>query len=104
MQDGEAPWEKLSGQVVIGTEKFVQWAKELIGEKEGVAEIPRTQRYIGRPTVDELFPPGAKVSKQERNRLIRLAHGTHGYMLKEISQGLGVHYTTISKVINSDKN
>ncbi len=104
MQGGEAPWEKLSGQIVIGTEKFVQWAKELIGEKEGVAEIPRTQRHVGRPAIEALFPPGAKLSKQERNRLIRLAHGTHGYTLKEISQGLGAHYTTISKVINSDKN
>jgi len=27
-----------------------------------------------------------------------------GYTLKEMSQGLGVHYTTIIKVINSDKN
>jgi REP-associated tyrosine transposase len=32
--------------------------------------------------------------------LIRHAHGKHGYTLKEIAQALGVHYTTISKVIN----
>ena len=83
---------------------FVQWARELIGEREGLAEVPRTQRHIGRPPVNELFPRGASLPKKERNRLIRLAHGMHGCTLKEISQGLGVHYTTISKVINSDKN
>jgi uncharacterized protein YerC len=38
--------------------------------------------------------------KAERNRLIRLTHGKHGYTLKEISQVLGIHYTTVSKVIN----
>ena len=100
MMGGESPWEKLSGQVVMGTETFVQWVKELLGDKKGIAEIPRKQRYVGRPTMDELFPTGAKLSRQERNRLIRLAHGTHGYTLKEISQGLGLHYTTVSKVIS----
>jgi DNA-directed RNA polymerase specialized sigma subunit len=39
----------------------------------------------------------------ERNRQIRHAYGTHGYTLKEIAQELGVHYMTISKVINSEK-
>lgn len=103
MQNPEAPWEKLSGQVVIGTERFVQMVKEYLGEKEGVAEIPKKQRHLGRPAIEELFSSGGALTKQERNDLIRLAHGTHGYTLKDISQGLGVHYTTISKVINSDK-
>jgi len=36
------------------------------------------------------------LTKGERNRLIRLVHGKHGYTLKEISQALGIHYTTVS--------
>ncbi len=100
----ESPWEKLSGQILLGSEAFVQQAKELLGGREDIPEIPRTQRHVGRPSLDELFPPGTAARKQERNSLIHLAHGTHGYTLKEISEILGVHYTTISKVINSDKN
>lgn len=100
----ESPWEKLSGQILLGTEAFVQRTKELLGRREDIPEIPRKQRHVGRPSLGELFPPGTVTQKQERNRLIRLAHGKHGYTLKEISQALGVHYTTISKVINSEKN
>lgn len=104
MDTVESPWEKLSGQILLGTETFVQQAKELLGGREDFPEIPRQQRHVGRPRLNELFPPETVTRKQERNRLIRLAHGKHGYTLKEISEALGVHYTTISKVINSDNN
>jgi putative transposase len=100
MNSIESPWEKLSGQILLGTEAFVQQTKEFLGGRENIPEIPRKQRHVGRPSLGELFPPGTVTQKQERNRLIHLAHGKHGYTLKEISQALGIHYTTVSKVIN----
>jgi hypothetical protein len=100
----ESPWEKLSGQILLGTEAFVQRAKEFLRGKADIPEIPRKQRHVGRPSLDELLPPGTVAQKQERNRLIRVAHGKHGYTLKELSKALGVHYTTISKVINREGN
>ena len=103
MDSNESPWEKLSGQILLGTEAFVRQAKELLRGREDSPEIPRTQRQVGRPSLEALFSPGTATQKLERNRLIRLAHGTHGYTLKAISQTLGVHYTTISKVINSEE-
>ncbi len=101
MTASETPWEKLSGQIILGTEGFIQQAKEMIGGREEIPEIPRTQRHVGRPSVADIFPAETKITKQERNCLIRHAYGAHGYTLKEIAQALGVHYTTISKVINS---
>ena len=100
----DAPWEKLAGQILLGTEAFIQQTKELLGEKEGVLEIPRKQRLVGRPLLGELISSGGVLSKQERNRLIRLAHLKHGYTLREISQEFGLHYTTISKVIKGEEN
>ena len=100
MTTKETPWEKLSGQIILGTEGFILQAKEMIGGREEIPEIPRTQRHVGRPAVADLFPAGTKITKQERNRMIRHAYGVHGYTLKELAQALGVHYTTISKVIN----
>ena len=104
MAISETPWEKLTGQIILVTDEFIQQAKEMLGGREEIPEIPRTQRHVGRPTVTDIFPPDTKTGKQERNRLIRHAYGAHGYTLKEIAQALGVHYTTVSKVINSGKN
>ena len=101
MSNNESPWGKLVGQILLGTEAFVLQAKGFLGEKDDLAEITRIQRHVGRPQLDELFSPDSALPKAERNRLIRLAHGKHGYTLKEISQFLGIHYTTVSKVINS---
>ena len=100
----ESPWEKLSGQILLGTESFVQRMKELIVDQDQLAEIPKKQRLVGRPTLKELFGDERLTSKQERNDRIRLAHRQHGYTLKEISEALGLHYTTISKIINHDQN
>jgi REP element-mobilizing transposase RayT len=104
MDSSESPWEKLSGQILLGTDAFVQRAKALLGGKADIAEIPRTQRHVGRPSLDDLLSPVARAQRRERNRVIRIAHGTHGYTLKAISQALGVHYTTVSRVINSDRD
>ena len=75
-------------------------ARGYLGEKDDIAEIPRIQRHVGRPQLDELFTSDSALPKAERNRLIRMAHGKHGYTLKEISRALGIHYTTVSKIIN----
>lgn len=103
MGQQESPWEKLCGQVILGTELFVEQVRERLGGKEEIHEIPRHQRHAGRPALDLLFPSGEKRAKGERNRLIQIAHGQHGYTLTEISRALGIHYTTVSKVINAEK-
>jgi hypothetical protein len=65
-------------------------------------EIPRKQRYLNRPLLTDLFAPEPLPSKDERNRLIHNANVEFGYSLKEISDALGLHYTTISKILSSD--
>lgn len=96
----ESPWEKLSGQVVLGSETFLNKLKDLLCEKEGISEIPRIQRFAGRPSLADLFSVKDSLKKEDRNRLIHEAHIKYGYSLKEISKILNIHYTTISKVLN----
>jgi REP element-mobilizing transposase RayT len=103
MGQQESPWEKLCGQVILGTETFVEQVRERFGGKETIREIPRQQRHAGRPALEQMFPAGGALPKQERNRLIGIAHGQHGYTLTEIARALDIHYTTISKVINKKR-
>jgi putative transposase len=93
----KSPWEELRGQILLGEDRFVGKFKDLLGSKEKVKEIPRQQRYIGRPSLGGIFR--GRKGKEKRNIGIRTAHLTYGYTLKEIADYLGVHYTTISKVI-----
>ena len=52
----ESPWEQLCGQVILGTELFVEQVWEPLDGKEAIHEIPRQQRHAGRPELTALFP------------------------------------------------
>jgi REP element-mobilizing transposase RayT len=93
----ESPWKDIQGQVVLGKENFVQRFKAQLLDKEHVKEIPRVQRYVGRPQLEKLFRNND--SRDRRNKLIYTAHVQHGYRLTEIACHLHIHYTTVSKII-----
>jgi DNA-binding MarR family transcriptional regulator len=44
--------------------------------------------------------PGSRIA---RYRCIRQAHLQHGYTLTEIGAYLGLHYSTVSKVVNEER-
>ena len=94
---GINPWQHLKGQLFLGGNKFVAKMQKLADDKKEIGEIPRTQRYASRPALDELLRRAT--NKQERNTQMVKAHLDHGYTLQEIPQFLGIHYTTVSKVI-----
>jgi putative transposase len=92
-----SPWNELQGQVLLGAEGFFKKFKDLLEDKKQVKEIPRSQRYVNRPSLDKIF--GGQKAKAQRDKSINIAHMNHGYTMKEIAEYLGIHYTTISKVI-----
>jgi putative transposase len=92
-----SPWEELQGQVLLGEEGFVEKFKDLLEDKKQVKEIPRLQRYVSRPSLEKIF--SGQKAKAQRDIGINAAHMSHGYTLKEIADHLGIHYTTVRKVI-----
>jgi REP-associated tyrosine transposase len=82
----------------LGREDFVQ---KLVGHVRGhekVKEIPRGQRYLGRPSLEELFKAAMK-GKEKRDRKMIEAVEKHGYSQKQVADHLGMHYSTISKIV-----
>lgn len=102
MTEKEAPWEKLKGQLILGSDAFIERVREFLVGKEQFTEIPRLQRLAGRSQLEVLFPAGEQFTKNERNSGIVEAHFKHGYTLKEIAEHLAIHYTTVSKVIKAE--
>jgi len=97
--NGKSPWGEIHGQILLGEESFVETFKDLLGDKEAIKEIPRQQRYAGRTTLKEIFRKRRSTEISGRNQGIHNAHIRYGYTLKEIADHLGIHYTTVSKVI-----
>ena len=91
----ESPWDALKGQILLGRETFVERHRSRLKETVKVKEIPRRQRYAARPRLEEI------IKGSSRDRSMYQAHVEYGYTLREISDQLDLHYTTVSKIIKN---
>jgi REP-associated tyrosine transposase len=96
-----APWEALRGQIFLGQAGFVEDMRATLTRARRLQEVPRQQRYADRPTLAALFGSSPPLDKAARDRLISKAHLQYGYALSAIGKALGLHYTTISKVVKT---
>jgi REP element-mobilizing transposase RayT len=60
-------------------------------------EIPRAQRFGGRPSLERLF--SGATSRRDRDARSVTAVREHGYSLKEVARFLGRHYVTVSRAL-----
>jgi len=93
--------DEIKNSVIFGSEAFVL-AHGLDNEKTRLlGEVPRVQRFAGRPAMATIFTESGLSLKIERNRLIRIACEEYGYSMTEVARHLGLHYSTVSKVLKS---
>lgn len=70
-------------------------------EQHSLTEIPRIQRFAVRPPLDGLLPRVRTGSK--RNPAIAEAHVLHGYSQQEIAAHVGLHYSTVSQIVQRNR-
>ncbi len=92
----DAPWKEITGQIYLGSEKFISKIKKFISGKETIREIPKTQRYITRPSLEDIFK---QKDKSNKDKAVYEAHVRYGYTLKDTADYLGVHYATVSRIV-----
>ena len=99
-----SPWEALKGQVLLGDDDFVEKLRPLLADAAAQTEVPKRQRRLARPPVAKVLAGAADAPRDERNRRIAAAYLDHDFTLTEIARHLGLHYTTISKVVRAAQN
>ena len=92
------PWEEVKGQVLLGSEAFVERLTTQL-EKCSTREVSKRQRLVHRPSLRTLL--AGVDSKTARNIAMAQAYLKHGYTLSEISRAVGLHYATISRLIKA---
>lgn len=96
---GPSLWEKLRAPSILGTEGFIEKIKPALEDKFHLREFPRRERLVFRPSLERLLEKGQRKNKRGRNEAILSAHLEYGYGLLEIARHVGLHYTTISKIV-----
>ena len=69
------PWEEVKGQVLLGSEAFIERLAPLLQECS-TAEIPKRQRVVHRPSLKALL--AGSDSRTARNKAMVRAYLTHG--------------------------
>ena len=96
----DSPWEHVQGQVLLGSEQFVERLTPGLRDKRPLKEIPRQQQFADRPKLSQLLSARSRADRARRNEAMCRAHLTHGYSLSEIGHAVGLHYSTISRIVN----
>ena len=90
-------WDQLSGQVFLGSEKFIKRMQRLT-DKTTIGEIPRAQR---RPLVKPLDYYQNKHGDVKAAMVAAYASGD--YSMQAIADFFRVHYATVSRAVNQKK-
>jgi putative transposase len=89
-----SPWVALKGQIYLGDEKFVTRMQRHASDKAEIGEIPRAQR---RPVARALTHYQNK--HKARDKAMYQAYASGDYSMQAIALHFGVHYSTVSRVI-----
>ncbi|MDP3296251.1 MAG: transposase [Thermodesulfovibrionia bacterium] len=93
-------WKSVKGQSILGSDEFVEKLIKYVRGHEDNKEIPRSQRYVNRPTLEKIFKEDVLSNRKVRNSRIKEAVNRYGYSQKEIADYLELYYTTISRIVN----
>ena len=93
-------WDQVKGQSLLGQEGFADHVLGYVKNSEKAQKIAREQRYLGRPQLKDLFSKEILAEKKRRDDRTRKAVERYGYSQREVADHLGLHYSTISRMVN----
>lgn len=88
-------WEQLRNQIYIGNEDYVEKIQRKIVKDADISEIPASQRRLI-PKSIEYYDQKHK----ERDQAMIATYQSGGYSMKDIADYFGLHYTSVSRIIN----
>jgi len=101
---GASLWEEVRAQSILGSENFVEGLIDYIRGHEAIPEIPKAQRFLNRPSLEQLFIGRVLRNMDKRNEKIEEAFEKYGYTQREVADHLRMHLTSISRVMREKKN
>lgn len=94
-----APFD-VNADLILGDRDFVKSLKKRVEKKMDDTSIPKYQRTACRPALKELLDPLTASMKNTRDEAVRTAYSVHGYTQTAIARHLGIHNSTVFRIIN----
>jgi len=95
----ESIWNRVRGQSVFGDDDFVDGLGEYVKGRKEIPEIAKSQRFMNRPPLKDIFRLEVFGDRRERDKSIGKAVWEHGYTQREVADHLGIHFTSVSRIL-----
>ena len=95
----QSPLARLRNQIYLGDDAFIEEMQAKVEKDADLSEVPSAQK-------SKLAEPISKYLEgaSSRNEGIHLAYRSGGYTMKAISDELGLHNSTVSKIVKAYEN
>lgn len=97
-------WKGMKAKSVLGGPAFVSRIKGMLEDDRELEVIPRFQRHIDRPGLEELAEDYCVSDKEGRNRFIMIAVDENGHSQSSVARFLGISQSTVSKILKGEKH
>lgn len=92
----------IKGDLILGGRRFIESVKHEIEMEKNNFDYPKYQRTVYRPDLEELLDPLIVSMKETRNPAVIKAYYEFGYTQSDIAGFLGVHNSTIYRIIKTN--
>jgi len=95
----ESIWNSVRAQSVIGDDDFVDGLDDYVKGRKQIPEIAKSQRFMNKPSLRDIFRLEVLGDRRERDKRIGKAVWEHGYTQREVADHLGIHFTSVSRIL-----
>lgn len=89
----------MKGQAILGGVAFVEGLIDHLRRHKDIPEIPKSQRFVSRPGLEEIFKEGVRRNSPRRDGKVVEAVEGYGYTQREVADFLGLHFTSVSRIM-----
>ena len=95
----ESIWNRMRSQSVFGEDEFIESLSDYVRGRRQIPEIAKSQRFMNKPSLGDIFRPEVLVDRQKRDKAIAKAVFGHGYIQREVADYLRIHFTSVSRIL-----
>jgi hypothetical protein len=97
----ESIWKNGRARNILGEGDFIESLSDYVKRKKRIPEIPKSERFMNRPSLKDIFRPEVLRDKRKRDKGIGEAVLEYGYTQRVVADHIGMHFASVSRILRT---